>query len=131
MILRCNNFLDLPSLPLYGGPNERSKEKKRMDPRETAKQITGFFKTAFDQSVSTITMLRDSTEKTITVSLARSPWFPEEGRKLVSEWLRVYRKGYDDLKIAADEQYRKIEVLFHKDNGTGSAETPKKAGKDQ
>jgi len=99
--------------------------------KEIAKQIIGFFKTTFDSSFSTITMLRENTEKTITLSLARSPWFPEEGRKLVGEWLKVYRKGYDDLKVAADEQYRKLEVIFHKDNGADSVETPEKADKDQ
>ena len=62
-----------------------------MDHREIAKQITGFFKATFDNGFNAITMLRENTERTITISLARSPWFPEEGRKLVSEWLRVYK----------------------------------------
>jgi hypothetical protein len=96
-----------------------------------AKQITGFYKTTFDSSFNTITMLREYTEKTITLSLVRSPWFPEEGRKLVGEWLKVNRKGYDDFKVAADEQYKKIEMLFHKDNGADSVAMPEKADKDQ
>ncbi|HTZ39080.1 MAG TPA: hypothetical protein VMB77_02895 [Syntrophales bacterium] len=98
---------------------------------EIAKQITGFLKTTFDHSFNTVTMLRDYTEKAIHLSLVRSPWFPEEGRKLVSEWLRTNRKGYDDFKMAADEQYRKFEMLLHQDNGAGSAQTPTKADKDQ
>jgi len=97
--------------------------------KEMAKQINGFFKTTFDSSLKTITLLQEYTEKTINLSLVQSPWFPEEGRKLVSEWLKTYRKGYDDLKVIADEQYRKLEILFHKDNGTGSAETTEKADK--
>lgn len=99
--------------------------------REIARQITGFFKTASGNSFNAITLLHEYTEKTISLSLARSPWFPEEGRKLVSEWLKTCRKGYDDFKIAADEQYRKLEVLFHQHNGAGSVETPDKAEKDQ
>jgi hypothetical protein len=98
---------------------------------EIAKQITGFFKTTYDSNFNTITLLREYTEKTINLSMVRSPWFPEEGRKLVSEWLKVYRKGYDDMKVAADEQYRKLEMLFHQDNGAGSVETPEKTDKDQ
>jgi hypothetical protein len=107
---------------------------KRMAHREIARQITGFFKTASDSSFNAITLLQEYTEKTINLSLVRSPWFPEEGRKLVSEWLKTYRKGYDDFKIAADEQYRKLEVLFHQHNGAGSvetSETPQKVDKDQ
>jgi len=34
------------------------------------------------------------------------------------------------LKVAADEQYRKLEVIFHQHNGTGSVETPGKSEKD-
>ena len=99
--------------------------------REIARQITGFVKTTFDNSVNTLTLFQEYTEKSVNLSLARSPWFPEEGRKLVSEWLKVYKKGYDDLKVAADEQYRKLEVIFHKDNGADSVETPEKADKVQ
>jgi hypothetical protein len=97
--------------------------------REVARQLTVLFKTTFDNSFNTFAMLRENTEKTIALSLARSSWFPEEGRKLVSEWLKTYRKGYDDLKVIADEQYRKLEILFHKDNGTGSADTLEKDDK--
>jgi hypothetical protein len=104
---------------------------KRMAHREIARQITGFFKTASDSSFKTITLLQEYTEKTISLSLVRSPWFPEEGRKLVNEWLKTYRKGYDDFKIAADEQYRKLEMLFHQDNGASSVLTTEKADKDQ
>jgi len=96
-----------------------------------AKQLSGFFKTTFDHGFDTITMLQDYTGKTITLSLVRSPWFPEEGRKLVSEWLKANRKGFDDFKVAANEQYRKLEMLFHQDNGADSVATPEKTDKDQ
>ncbi len=102
-----------------------------MDHTEIAKQTTGFFKNAFENSFNTITVLHEYTEKTIRLSLVRSPWFPEEGRKFVREWLKVYKKGYDDFKIAADEQYRKLEMLFHQDNGASSVLTTEKADKDQ
>lgn len=63
--------------------------------------------------------------------MVRSPWFSEEGRKLFVEWLKGCRKGYDDFRVAADQQYRKIEGFFLRDNGTGSVETIEKADKDQ
>jgi hypothetical protein len=106
------------------------KGDERMAHKEMAKQITGFFKTTYDSSFNTITLLREYTENTINISL-QSSWFTEEGRKLVSEWLKTYKKGYDDFKIAADEQYRKLEVLFHQHNGAGAVETIKKVDKDQ
>jgi hypothetical protein len=99
--------------------------------QEIAKQITGFVKTTFDSGVSTLTLFQEYAEKSVNLSLARSPWFPEEGRKLVSEWLKIYKKGYDDLKVAADEQYRKLAVIFHQHNGSGSVETPGKTDRDQ
>lgn len=61
--------------------------------------------------------------------MVRSPWFSEEGKKLISEWLKGCRKGYDDFKVAADQQYRKLEVFFLRENGAGSVETIEKSDK--
>ena len=79
------------------------------DYSKMAQQLTGFYKNSIDNSISAMTMIQASTEKMVNLSLEQSPWFPEEGKKLINDWMKAYKKGYDDLKVAADEQYKKLE----------------------
>jgi len=39
-------------------------------------------------------------------------FFPEEGKKLVNEWIKTYKKGREDFKAAADENFKKVEAFF-------------------
>jgi hypothetical protein len=48
----------------------------------------------------------------VKLSLDQSPWLPEEGKKIVNSWMTAYKKGYDDFKVATDEQYKKMEALI-------------------
>ncbi|MGD0277469.1 MAG: hypothetical protein ABSB79_15725 [Syntrophales bacterium] len=79
-----------------------------MDYTTMAQQMTSFYKSAIDNSVNAMTIIQESTEKMVNLSLEQSPWFPEEGKKIVNSWMKAYKKGYDDLKVAADEQYKKL-----------------------
>ena len=39
---------------------------------------------------------------------------PAEGKKVIEDWLAAYRKGCDDFKKMADENYAKVEDYFDK-----------------
>ncbi|MGD0277461.1 MAG: hypothetical protein ABSB79_15680 [Syntrophales bacterium] len=84
-----------------------------MDYTTMAQQMTSFYKSAIDNSVNAMTMIQENTEKMVNLSLEQSPWFPEEGKKIVNSWMKAYKKGYDDLKVAADEQYKKLEAFVN------------------
>jgi len=84
-----------------------------MDYTTMAQQMTSFYKSAIDNSVNAMTIIQESTEKMVNLSLEQSPWFPEEGKKIVNSWMKAYKKGYDDLKVAADEQYKKLEAFVN------------------
>jgi len=83
-----------------------------MEQEKIAKQIIGFYKTTFDSSFNAMTILQEQTEKMIKTALDQSPWLPEEGRKVVDEWMRTYRQGRDDFRSAVDESYEKVEGFF-------------------
>jgi polyhydroxyalkanoate synthesis regulator phasin len=83
-----------------------------MDPKELAKQIVNFNKTAFDNSFNTMSTIQDQTEKMFTSMMEQMVFFPEEGKKLVNEWIKTYKKGREDFKAAADENFKKVESFF-------------------
>ena len=82
------------------------------DYKKMAQQMTSVYRAAMDNSINALNMVQENTEKVVKLSLDQSPWLPEEGTKLVNSWMTTYKKGYDDFKVAADEQYRKMEALI-------------------
>jgi hypothetical protein len=84
-----------------------------MDYTTIAKQMADVYKSTLDRSNSAMAMIQENTEKMLNLSLEKSPWFPEEGKKFVNAWMKAYKKGFDDLKVAADEQYKKMEAFIN------------------
>jgi hypothetical protein len=84
-----------------------------MDFTMMAKQMAGVYKSTLDRSNNAIAMIQENSEKMLNLSLEKAPWFPEEGKKFVTAWMKAYKKGYDDLKVAADEQYKKMEAFIN------------------
>ncbi len=85
-----------------------------MNPKDLTKQVIDFNKKAFDNSFHAMSSLQDQVERVINMFLEQSPWFPEEGRKAVSEWVKAYRKGREDFKEAVDNNYKKVEDFLSK-----------------
>ena len=84
-----------------------------MDPKQIAKQMIQFNKTAFDNTFSAMTVLQEQTEKMVNMFLEQqSPWMPAEGKKAVTDWLKAYKQGREGFKAAVDDNYRKVEEYF-------------------
>ena len=83
-----------------------------MDPKQIAKQMIAFNKTAFDNNFSAMNALHEQTERIINKFWEKSPMFPEEGKKAISEWMKTYKKGCEDFKSTVDENFKKVEVFF-------------------
>jgi hypothetical protein len=80
------------------------------------KQMVQFNKNAFDQGYNAMEMLWKQNEKMTTSFLDQAAWLPEEGKKTVNECMRLFKKGCDDFKKAADQNYKNIEKLFAESN---------------
>ena len=76
------------------------------------KQMVQFNKTAFNQGYDAMEMLWKQNEKMTHSLLDQAAWIPEEGKKTVNEWMRLFKKGCDDFKKTADQNYDTIEKLF-------------------
>ena len=83
-----------------------------MDPKQIAKQMIDFNKTAFDNSFEAMAVLQDQTEKMVNAIIEQNTLIPEEGKKAVSDWIKSYKKGRNDFKTAADESFKKVESFF-------------------
>lgn len=84
-----------------------------MDTKQIAKQMIAFNKTAFDNNFNAMKALHEQTEKVINKFWEKSPMFPEEGRKVITEWMKAYKKGCDDFKNTVDENFKKVEDFFN------------------
>lgn len=83
-----------------------------MEPKQIAKQVIDFNKTAFDNSFEAMIVLQDQTEKMVSTMLEQNSLLPAEGKKAVADWIKSYKKGRNDLKTAADEGFKKVESFF-------------------
>lgn len=85
-----------------------------MDNKELVKQMIQFNKTAFDTSFSTLSMVYEQNERIVETFLAQAPGLPEEGKKVITDWMSAYRTGCDDFKKLVDDNYAKVEEFFNK-----------------
>jgi hypothetical protein len=83
-----------------------------MDPKQIAKQMIQFNKTAFDNTFDAMTVLQEQTEKMIAMYMDQAPLLPAEGKKAINDWLKAYKKGRTDFKAAVDDNYKKVEDFF-------------------
>lgn len=83
-----------------------------MDPNAMLKQMLEFNKTAFDNSFQAMLTIQDQNEKMMNTFMEQATWMPDEGKKLIQEWVNTYKKGCEDFKKAADANYDKVVEYF-------------------
>ncbi len=85
-----------------------------MEPKQIAKEMIDFNKTAFDNSFEAMTALQDQTEKMMNSFIEQTSYFPEDGKKLISDWINTYKNGRNEFKNSANESFKKVESFFNK-----------------
>ena len=70
-----------------------------------AKQIIDFQKTAFDNAFDAVVMLQDHAERVTQTAMDQVTWLPEEGRKVMDQWVTMAKKGRDDFKELVDQNF--------------------------
>jgi polyhydroxyalkanoate synthesis regulator phasin len=83
-----------------------------MEPMKMARQMIEFNKSTFDNSFNAIVIMQEQTEKMVRSFLDQATWLPEEGKKVLHEWVAAYKKGRDEYKKAVDESFKKVENYF-------------------
>jgi polyhydroxyalkanoate synthesis regulator phasin len=83
-----------------------------MHPQMIAKQIIDFNKAAFDNTFDTIKILQESMEKTVKEFTEKADMFPDEGKKVIIDWVETCKKGRTDFKSAIDDNFKTVENIF-------------------
>lgn len=83
-----------------------------MEPLKLAKQMIDFNKATFDNSFNTMVLIQEQMEKMVNSFLEQSTWLPEEGKKILNEWVAAYKKGREEFKKAVNESYKKVDAYF-------------------
>jgi hypothetical protein len=85
-----------------------------MDPKTMFKQMLDFNKRSFDNAFTAMVLLQEQTENMLNTLLEQATWLPADGKKAISEWIAMYKKGRDVYKNTVDESYKKVESFFSK-----------------
>jgi polyhydroxyalkanoate synthesis regulator phasin len=84
-----------------------------MNPKQITKSMIVFNKIIFDNNFNEMNALHEQTASFINKFWEKSPMFPEEGRKAISEWMKAYKKGSEDFKNIVDGNFKKVEDFFN------------------
>jgi polyhydroxyalkanoate synthesis regulator phasin len=92
----------------------KDKMEENMDPKQIAKQMVDFNKTAFNNSFDAMSVIQDQAEKMINAMMEQTAFFPEEGKKTVTDWLKTCKKGREEFKASADENIKVKDFISFK-----------------
>jgi hypothetical protein len=92
--------------------NRNAGEFTNMEPIKMAKQMIDFNKATFDNTFDAMVLLQEQTEKMVNTFMAQATFIPEEGRKMLGEWVQAFKKGREEYKKAVDDSFRKVEAYF-------------------
>jgi hypothetical protein len=80
-----------------------------MDIRNMAKQVLDVHRSSFDNGYEALVTIQDNAEKMVNAFLAQAVWVPEDGKMALNDWVKIYKKGREDLKHVIDDGYGKVE----------------------
>ena len=92
-----------------------------MDSAKITKQMIDFQKTTFDNTFSAMIMMQEQTERMANTLLEQAAWMPEEGKTVINDWVKAYKKGREDFKKGVDENFKKVEDFFSSFDSTQKA----------
>jgi hypothetical protein len=83
-----------------------------MEQKHAMRELISFNKSVLDQAFNVMALLQEQTERLITISLEAAQVLPQEGRKDLSEWLKVGKKGGEIFRKTVDDGFQKLESFW-------------------
>lgn len=70
------------------------------------KQVLDFNKKAFDGSFNAMFAVQEHAQKMARVFWESSRFIPEEGKKVVGDWVNTYKNGLNEFKTNVDSRFK-------------------------
>ena len=83
-----------------------------MQPKSILKQVIEFNKAAYENAFKNMNILQEQTEKVINLCIDQAIGASDESKRAARECVLMYRKGYEDFKKLADDNFRTMEALY-------------------
>lgn len=82
-----------------------------MDQKSFVKSLIAYNKTAFEQVLSASSMAQAQMDKVVEMMLLQGS-VPEEGKKMVRDWLDNLQKGRKDIQETMDNSFKQLETYL-------------------
>jgi polyhydroxyalkanoate synthesis regulator phasin len=76
------------------------------------KQILDINKKAIENSFDVMAAVQEHAEKMVNVFWQQSSFFPEEGKKVIGDWVSQYKTGFTDYRENVDKRFKLVENYF-------------------
>jgi hypothetical protein len=83
-----------------------------MELKETTQQVLDFQKQVLDNWDAAATLVENQAASTIGWMLDTTAWMPEEGRRLVEQWMTVLKEERGRLKAQLDQGLAAVEKIY-------------------
>jgi hypothetical protein len=78
------------------------------------KQLMEINKMTIDNTLSAILFMQDQSRRIASGMVEKAAWIPEDGKKVINDWMSSYAKGFESIKSAYDKSYKFMSHLFDK-----------------
>jgi len=86
-----------------------------MEPKDFLKGMIQFQKTTHDHIYNTMVTVQDQAEKMVTAAMEKATWLPDDGKKVIQDWIDAYKNGRETFKSKVDENFDKVVSYLQKE----------------
>jgi predicted enzyme related to lactoylglutathione lyase len=83
-----------------------------VEQEKLAKQTIAFYKKTFESTFAALDMIQEQTQRMLKMQMDLMTGMPEEGKKVLNDWMKVYKKGCEEFKSAVDDKFKQVESYF-------------------
>lgn len=79
---------------------------------KVVEQLVDFQKTTFDSTYNSMAALQEQGRKMVDLTMDQNPWFPANGKKILTQWSDLFQKNRNDLKSLMDNNFCRMRNCF-------------------
>lgn len=83
-----------------------------MDQKQLMKQLLEFNKTSFNNTYNTMKMFQEQAERMASTLANHPTLLTDDGKKIISEWVKIFKTKVDEYQDAVNENFNKIESFL-------------------